>query len=573
DQLNEEQREFADDFFHQNLLPFVQPVLLVKGKIRPFLNNGALYLALLLQDKEKPKSAIEYALVKVPSNHFNRFIKLPSSSKRNDIIMLDDIVRYSCSYLFPGYVISGTYSIKLTRDAELYIDDEFTGNLLQKIKKSLTKRDVGPPARLVYDRSMPPPLLEFLRDMFEMEDHNLLAEGRYHNNFDLFKFPSFGLDHLKQETLPPIPYNLLEKKSKDFFKSLTEKDHLLHFPYHSYESVVRFFEAAAKDPDVTDIKIVQYRVAKKSRIMRALLDAVKSGKKVTAFIEVKARFDEENNLVWGEKLEAAGVNVHYSFPGLKVHSKIALVKRKEKKEIKDYVFLSTGNFHEDTAKIYGDLGLFTSDIRMTDEIARVFSFLETVKVPSKNFKHLLVGHFNLREDLSAMIQNEIKNAEAGKSAAIVLKMNSLQDPKMILQLYQASNAGVKIDLIIRGICCLVPGIEGMSENIHCISIVDRFLEHARIFIFHNNGKEKIYLSSADFMTRNLSYRIETAFPIYDPALQEEIKDYIDIQFRDNTKARLFDQKQKNEYLVGDAKKSNNAQWETYKYVKKREEGR
>ncbi len=573
DQLNEEQREFADDFFHQNLLPFVQPVLLVKGKIRPFLNNGALYLALLLQDKEKPKSATEYALVKVPSDHFNRFIKLPSSSKRNDIIMLDDIVRYSCSYLFPGYVILGTYSIKLTRDAKLYIDDEFTGNLLQKIKKSLNKRDVGPPARLVYDRSMPTPLLEFLRDMFELEDHNLLSEGRYHNNFDLFKFPSFGLDHLKQEKLPPIHYNSLEKKSKDFFRSLTEKDHLLHFPYHSYESVIRFFEQAAKDPDVTHIKIVQYRVAKKSRIMRALLDAVKSGKKVTAFIEVKARFDEENNLVWGEKLEAAGVNVHYSFPGLKVHSKIALVRRKEKKGIKDYVFLSTGNFHEDTAKVYGDLGLFTSDSRLTTEVARVFSFLETVKVPNKSFKHLLVGHFNLREDLSDMIQNEIKNAEAGKSAAIVLKMNSLQDPKMILQLYQASNAGVKIDLIIRGICCLVPGIEGMSENIHAISIVDRFLEHARIFVFHNNGKEKIYLSSADFMTRNLSYRIETAFPIYDPTLQAEIKDYIDLQFRDNTKARLFDQKQKNEYLIGDTKNSHNAQWETYKYVMKREEKR
>ncbi|MFK7806525.1 MAG: polyphosphate kinase 1 [Saprospiraceae bacterium] len=570
DELNEEQIEFIDDFFKQNLLPFVQPVLLVKGKIKPFLNNSALYLALFLQDKEKPDNPYEYALVKVPSDHFGRFVKLPSSTKRNDIIMLDDIVRYSCSYLFPGYNILGTYSIKLTRDAELYIDDEFTGNLLQKIKKSLKKRDIGPPARLVYDRSMPPDLLDFLKEVFELADFNLLPEGRYHNNFDLFQFPSFGLDHLKQEKLPPIAYNTLEK-SKDFLASLVEQDHLLHFPYHSYESVIQFFEQAARDPKVTDIKIVQYRVAKKSRIMKALLNAVKAGKKVTAFIEVKARFDEENNLIWGERLENAGVQVHYSFPGLKVHSKIALIRRKEEKKTKDYVFLSTGNFNEDTAKIYGDFGMFTTDKRLTDEVSRVFSFLETVKVPGKSFKHLLVGHFNLREDLSEMIEKETKAAEEGKPAYIMLKMNSLQDPKMILLLYQASQAGVKIDLIIRGICCLIPGIPGVSENIHAISIVDRFLEHARVFIFHNGGKEKMYLSSADFMTRNLSYRIETAFPVYDPVLRQEILDYIEIQFKDNTKARLFDQKQKNEYLDNDSKKSFNAQWETYKYVQKREE--
>ena len=569
EELNEEQIEFVTDFFQDNLLPFVQPVLLVKGKIRPFLNNGALYLALILQDKKNPKASLEYAIVKVPSDQMNRFIKLPSSNKRKDIIMLDDIVRHSCIYLFPGFTIKGAYSIKLTRDAELYIDDEFTGNLLQKIKKSLNKRNVGPPSRLVYDRGMPYPLLGFLKDIFEMDDYDLLPEGRYHNNFDLFKFPDFGMKHLKQKKLPPIAYRPLED-TKYFFKALREKDHLVHFPYHSYESVITFFETAAKDPNVTHIKIVQYRVAKKSRIMKALMEAVKSGKKVSVFIEVKARFDEEANLVWGEKLEEAGVTVHYSFPGLKVHSKIALITRKEKKEVTYYSFLSTGNFNEDTAKIYSDFGLFTSDTRLTKEVARVFSFLETVKIPVEPFKHLLVGQFNLREDLNRLIHKEIKNAQAGKEAYILLKMNSLQDPKMILQLYEASQAGVKIDLIVRGICCLIPGIEGISENITAISIVDRFLEHARVFIFHNKGDEKIYLSSADFMTRNLSYRIETTFPIYDPKLGKEIKDFLQIQLNDNTKSRLLDQKQSNEYLIGDTKKLHNAQEETYEYIQERE---
>jgi polyphosphate kinase len=565
DQLNKEQVDFINDFFQQNLLPFVQPVLLVKGKIRPFLNNGALYLALLLKDKLNPKAADEFALVKVPSDHFNRFIILPSTSASNDIIMLDDVVRYSCNYLFPGYNILGAHSIKLTRDAELYIDDEFTGNLLQKIKKSLVKRDVGPPSRLVYDRATPKPLLDFMKEMFEMDDDDLLPEGRYHNNFDLFKFPSFGKEHLKEVKLPPVAYKPLEQ-SKNFFKAMQKKDHLIHCPYHSYESVINFFERAAQDPNVTHIKIVQYRVAKKSRIMRALQEAVESGKKVTAFIEVKARFDEENNLIWGEKLEAAGINVHYSLPGLKVHSKIALVRRTEGKKQSDYVFLSTGNFNEDTAKIYSDFGLFTTDPRLTKEVAKVFNFLESEKIHDKPFKHLLVGHFNLREDLCAMILQEMKNAQDCKPSGITLKMNSLEDPKMVLLLYQAGQAGVKIDLIIRGICCLVPGVEGLSENIRAISIVDRFLEHSRVFIFHNGGEEKIYLSSADFMTRNLSYRIETVFPIYDPILKKEIKDYVDIQLKDNTKARLLNQKQDNAYVTDKDRESFNAQWETYQYV-------
>lgn len=565
--LNEEQREFVEDYFKDHMLPFVQPVLLVKDKIRPFLNNAALYLTVLLQPKDKPEANHEYAIVKIPSDHLPRFIRLPSPNNRYDLIILDDIVRHSVSWMFPGYDILDTYSIKLTRDAELYIDDEFAGDLVQKIRESLSKRHVGPASRFVYDREMPVELLESLKDVFALEKYDTLEEGRYHNNFDFFKFPDFGLTQLKDAVLPPLPYAELEE-SKRFYRTIKDRDHLLHYPYHSYESVVRFFEESAKDPDVTHIKIVQYRVAKRSRIMQALMNAVKSGKQVSVFIEVKARFDEEANLVWGERLEKAGVKVHYSFPGVKVHSKLALVRRVEANRERMYAYLSTGNFHEDTAKLYTDLGLFTADRRIVSEVARVFSYLETVKQPQQHFQHLLVGQFNLREKLEALMDFEVKKAKAGKTAKIILKMNSLQDPEMIQRLYQASQAGVVIKLIVRGICCLVPGVKGLSENIEAISIVDRFLEHSRVFIFYHGGREKIYLSSADWMTRNLSYRIETAFPILDSKLRREIKDYINIQLSDNVKSRLLDPALLNEYYKNGSDMAIRSQVETYYYVKR-----
>jgi len=565
--LNHEQAEFLDSYFQNNLLPFVQPVLLVKKKIRPFLNNGALYMACNLKEIESGER--QYALVKVPSDHLPRFIQLPSPKGSHNVIMIDDVVRRSVHYLFPGYEVKDTFSIKLTRDAELYIDDEFSGDLLQKIRKSLNNRNIGPAARLVYDREMPEELLTFLMACFDLEEMDLLPEGRYHNNADFFKFPDFGMSHLKQTPLPPLPYTPLES-SDNFFASIAKSDHSNHVPFHSYESVVRFFEEAASNPDVTHIKIVQYRVAKKSRIMKALMAASQLGKQVSVFIEVKARFDEENNLDWGEKLTKAGVTVHYSFPGLKVHSKIALVTKVEKNQPKLYAYLSTGNFHEVTAQIYSDIGLFTADKRITNEVARVFSFLETVKVPGQNFKHLLVGQFNLREKLIDLIDKEIKNAKAGKPAKIILKMNSLQDQKMILKLYEASSTGVKIKLLIRGICCLIPGIKKVSANIEVRSIVDRYLEHSRVFVFHNNGNEKVYLSSADWMVRNLSYRIEVAFPIYDDTIRQEILDFIDIQLKDNVKARLLDAKQLNEYYKNDSDIAHAAQLETYFYLKRKE---
>lgn len=322
------------------------------------------------------------------------------------------------------------------------------------------------------------------------------------------------------------------------------------------------------DPDVTHIKIIQYRVARKSKIMNALMQAVEHGKHVSAFIEVKARFDEEANLLWGEKLEAAGINVNYSFPGLKVHAKVGLVRRIQEGGPKIYTYFSTGNFHEDTAKIYSDFGLFTADPRLTSEAARLFAYLETVKLPKENFEHLLVGQFNLRPELEQLIENEIKAAQAGEKAEIILKLNSLQDQRMIKLLYNASQAGVQIKLIIRGICCLVPGIKSFSENITAISIVDRFLEHARVYSFHNGGDQKLYISSADWMVRNLSHRIETTVPIYDEDLKKMINDILNIQFNDNVKARHLEHKKVNTYKTTGSDMAIRSQIETYYYFKR-----
>lgn len=565
--LTPEQQSFVEDYFQNYLLPFVQPVLLIKDKVRPFLVNGEIYLAIRLRLKNRVASE-EYAILKIPSDHLPRFIVLPSEKEgQKDIIMLDDIVRHSVSWFFPGFTVVDAYSIKLTRDAELYIDDEFSGDLIQKLKTSLNKRSVGPASRFVFDRSMPEKMVDFLTEMFAIDKKDILPEGRYHNNADFFKFPDFDLSNLKNTPLPPLHYDDLEK-TPDIFQRIAVEDHLLYYPYQSYQSVIRFFEEAAEDPDVTHIKVVQYRVAKRSKIMRALIDAAQNGKQVFVFIEAKARFDEEANLLWGEQLTQAGVQIRYSMPGIKVHAKIAQVRRLENGKPQIYTYLSSGNFHEDTAKIYSDFGLFTADKKLSEEVSRVFRYLETQEKPKEQFKQLLVGQFNLRETLIAFINREIAAAKNGKSASIFLKMNSLEDEAMINKLYEASNAGVKIRIIVRGICCLVPGVKKMSENIKVISIVDRFLEHARVFIFHNQGDEEVYISSADWMTRNLSFRIETAFPIRENELKQKVKDFMEIQWNDNVKARKIDATLTNKLNSRNKDIAIRSQFESYFMVKR-----
>ncbi len=567
-ELDEKELIFVENYFDQYLLPFVQPVLLIGTKVRPFLNNSALYLALQMKEIEPVVGGVQYGIVKIPSDHIDRFIILPDEGKYHKVIYLDDIVRQSISMMFPGYEIIDTYSIKLTRDAELYIDDEFSGDLVAKIKNSLIKRDIGPASRMVYDNTMPKKMLDYLVDLFEIENMDLIPEGRYHNNFDLFGFPSFGRTDLQYQPLPPMDYTPLSNPAS-IFDEISEEEHLVMFPFHDYESVVRFFEEAAVDPDVTHIKITQYRVAAKSRIMNALMTAAEKGKNVSVFVEVKARFDEEANLKWGEKLEKAGVNVHYSFPGIKVHCKLGLVMRMTEEGMQRYTYLSTGNFHERTAEIYSDFGFFTADERITREVEKLFTIIETKYLPNETFDHLLVGQFNLKETLIQMIQDEITAANAGHPSGILLKINSLQDPEMIEHLYEASRAGVEIKIICRGICCLIPQKKGYSENIKVISIIDRYLEHARVFEFYAGGEEKLYLASADWMTRNLNYRIETAFPIYDSKIKKTIMDVLDIQWSDNSQAYVIDEGQTNQLNKTESISKIQSQIETYYYFKRK----
>ena len=569
-ELNDVQVEFVEDYFRDNMLPFVQPVLLVEDRVRPFLNNSALYLAIHMQLLNVPNSPDQYAIVKIPSDHLPRFIEIPSASGMIDLIFIDDIVRHSISWLFPGYKIIDTYSIKLTRDAELYIDDEHSGDLAAKIKQSLNKRNVGPAARLVYDEKMPVKFRNYLKGVFELETIDMFPEGRYHNKSDFFKFPDFGIKEIMSPKLFPVRYKRLDDDD-NFWEEIKHRDDILYYPYNSYDPVIKMFELAAKDPDVTHIKLIQYRVAKDSKIMEHLIAAAESGTQVTVFIEIKARFDEEANLRWGEKLSRSGIKVHYSIPGIKVHSKLALIRRIENDKPKFYSYLSTGNFHEDTAKFYTDFGLFTVDERYTKDVMKVFNYIETGMKPSNPFEHLLVGQFNLRQGFEDLIRFEIEQAQKGKPAKIFLKMNSLQDKSMIDLLYYASQQGVKIRMIIRGICSLVPGIPGVSDNIEGISIVDRYLEHARVFIFHNRGDEKIYLSSADWMERNLSHRVETAFPIFDKDIKVEIHRLMLIQWEDNMKARSLKYKHVNEYIKNDGDFPNRSQEESYYFIKRKED--
>ena len=545
--INETQKEFIVDYFHNTLRLYVEPVLMRGKKINPFLKDGSLYLGVHFQDGPDQLKEVEYGLVRIPSDLLPRFIELPTDNNEHHIIMLDEVLRYGLVLLFPGFKIKGSYSFKLTRDAELYIGNQISGNLKEAIKKSLSKRQIGRPARFVYDRNMPVDLLDILSESFDLNKYDRIKAGKYQNLSDLLKFPSFGKSFLKNKPLGILTYPAIEE-SYNPFNSISSQDHYIHPPYHSFESVIRFFEYASTDLCVTEIYITQYRIGQESRILNALITAAQHSIKVTVFVEVQARFDEELNLFWGERLEQAGVNVIYSIQGIKVHSKIGHIVRVENDKAECFSILSTGNFHEGNSSIYSDLCLFTSDKRICQEVNKIFQYLQEPGNKKPIFQHLLVGKFNLRQSLYDMIEKEIEQASIGKEAHIVLKMNSLEDPEIITKLYEASKAKVKIELIVRGICCLVPGIVGLSENIRVVSIIDRYLEHARIYYFHNAGSDKLYLSSADWMTRNLSRRIEAAFPIYSPAIKKEIIQMLQIQLSDNVKARLLDAEQKNSYV-------------------------
>jgi len=568
-ELNQQQKDYVKEIFDSQIVPQIMPMIIVKEKITPFLRNQRLYLAVKLSAKDSKAKKIKrykHAIVEIPTNHIERFILLPRTDSIYQIIFLDDVIRLFLPDIFHGYKIHESYSIKLIRDAELYIEDEFTGNILEKMKKGLKKRGAGMPCRFLYDRNMPSAFLNFLKDSLTLNKEDLFPGAKYHNFSDFFKLPNPlapKLDYPKMEQLKLREFD----RYPYFFEAVSNNEYLFNFPYHKYDYVVNAINAAAKDPNVKSIKITQYRVAVNSSIVNSLIKAAHRGKDVTAFVEIKARFDEEINIRIAEEMQIAGVKVLYSLPGLKVHAKMALISRVERGVTKDYAYLGTGNFNEVTAKLYTDFGFFTTDKKITKEVNLVFDFLEG-KIKNPVFEHLLVAQFNMRKVFNQLIENEIANAREGKEAAITAKMNSLEDEKIIRKLYEASQAGVKIKLIVRGICCLIPGVENMSENISVISIVDHLLEHGRIFIFHNKGKEKIYLSSADWMKRNLSRRIESAFPIYNEKLKKIIKDIMEIQLNDNVKARVIDEKQTNKYFQHTFSSSPlRSQIEVYNYFK------
>lgn len=573
DELCEEHHQFVKDFFLDNLLPHVQPILLLKKQIQPFLQNNVIYIAVKLFKKNKkeddgtPKARrSRYAIIKVPSHRFPRFVELPKKDGKYFIMFLDDIIKLRMKILFPGYKIDSSYSFKLSRDADLLIEDEYSGNLIKMIENSLKKRETGSPSRFLYDETIPKYFLKFLKDSFNLLNSDLVKGARYHNFQDFFSFPNPKYPDLEKEPFHPLKVAELDGKNS-IFKTIGTKDHILHFPYQSYEYVIRFLNEAALDPKVEEIKATQYRVADNSAVVNALINAALSGKKVTVFVEVKARFDEEANLKSAREMRKAGVKIIDSIPGLKVHAKLALVIRKGDK--KDYAFLSTGNFNEKTAKIYADHGLFTSDEVIISELKQLFDYLEN-QTEGYKFQNLLIGKFNLRTSLIELIDQEIKNVKNGHKGYIILKMNGLQERDMITKLYEASEKGVKIDLIIRGICCLKPN-KTYAKNIRIIRIVDQFLEHARAFYFYNRGEEILYLSSADWMNRNLHRRIECAFPIKNVKIKKELLDILNIQLRDNVSARILDGKLNNLPIpTNNNKHSIQSQPEIFNYLNKKE---
>ncbi|WP_207423005.1 polyphosphate kinase 1 [Desertivirga brevis] len=563
-QLNVTRGDFLRNYFRVKLLSTLVPIMLEDDKPFPELKDRAIYFLVKLS-KENEK--VKYSLIEIPTDSLERFVVLPETNNLKFIILLDDIIRYCLDQIFFifEYTSIEAYSIQLTRDAELELDKHVSEKFIEALSKSLQKRKKGKPMRLLYDNNMPLDMLTYLVEKLHLSAEGLIPGNRYHNFKDFISFPNVGRKELEYPKDPVLPVKGLDP-GRSIFSQIAKKDYLISLPYQSFDYIIHFLREAAIDPKVTEINITLYRLAKNSRIINALINAARNGKKVNCLVELKARFDEENNIKWTKRLEEGGVIVNYGLLDYKVHSKVCLVTRKEKGHFIHYANLSTGNFNEKTSEIYCDHSLFTVNQDITSELRKLFRGLEK-KVFYKDYDCLIVSPLQTREKIYALIDQEVKNAKAAKTAYMILKMNSLADEEMIEKLYEASAVGVKIKLIIRGMCCLIPGIEGLSENIEVISIVDKYLEHARVWIFGNGGEEKVYLSSADFMTRNLDHRVEVGFPILDPLIKKEIRDIIDIQLKDNTKARVINRYNNNQYVRDKSKAGYRAQTDIYTYLK------
>jgi polyphosphate kinase len=566
--LDLRQEKFAREYFHEQIFPFLVPIMIDTAPKFPYLKDKTLYLAVKITHRHKENKS-KYSLIEVPTDILSRFVILPSTPDRHCIILLEDIIRLCLGDIYSifDYRSVDAWSIKLTRDAELDIESDVSKSWIEKITKSVNQRKKGEPVRLVYDEKIPEELLELILKKIKLRDKEcLIPGGRYHNFKDFVSFPRLknGLWYPNHIALDHP--QLINQRSA--IHAISKKDILLAYPYHGFKHIIDILREASIDPKVISIRITLYRASHNSTIVNTLINAIKNGKQVTAVVELQARFDEEANIFYANKLQEEGAEVIFGVPGLKVHSKLFLITRRENNKSTLYAHIGTGNFNELTARIYCDHSLLTSNKKITREVDKLFNFYRNnYKIGSYN--SVIVSPFNTRKKFSSLIHKEIKNAQNGKEAWMILKMNSLVDDEMIEKLYDASNAGVKIKLIVRGICSLVPGIKNKSENIEAISIIDKFLEHSRIFVFCNNGEPKYYLSSGDWMYRNLDHRSEVAVPIYDKDLQEELFQYLSIQLKDNTKARYLNGANGNKYMTSDVNRKIRSQEEIYRWLREK----
>ncbi len=570
-QLNKGQQEFVRGYYEEEVSGSVIPLMIESIPNFPYLRDKSIYLGVVMWKKLSPLKK-NYALIEIPSRVLGRFIQLPSPPHEHHIILLEDVIRFNLPEIFSyfGYDQYSAHVFKVTRDAEIDIDNDISTSLIQKIEKGLKNRRKGKPVRFVYDREMDPALLEYLiRRMNLTKRDNLIPGGRIHNFRHFMDFPENAFDKKNGRRKPNVHPLLADERITDV---VMEKDVMLNFPYHSFNSVIDLLREAAVDPAVTSIKITCYRLATQSKIINALINAARNGKHVTVMLELRARFDEEANLEWKDRLEEEGARVLTGLPNMKIHAKLCVIKKRVKDRNTYYGFVSTGNLNEKTAIVYADHCLLTSNQKIMADANRIFNYLEQPKGGEhflKACKMIIPSPFMLRKQLHKLINAEIKNAKQKKPAAIILKMNSLSDEDLIDRLYDAAKAGVEIKLIVRGIFCMLSVSNKFKKAVTAISIVDEYLEHARVWVFHNNGKEKVYISSADWMLRNLDHRVEATCPITDEVIKKELKNILNIQLSDNVKARWLNNELSNEYISFKGKKKIRSQVETYHFLAKK----
>lgn len=563
--LNTEQKRMVRAFVVERVMPHLHTIAVRPGNA-PLVEDRKPYLVCALTPKGRSKRRL--MLLNIPSEEVGRFIVLPPAQRGNtDLIFLDDALRLCLDKVFTGHKVQDCHAIKLARDAELYLDEEFAPSVKEKVRHSLRKRSTGVPSRFLYDDAMSHATLRAMRELLGLAKGDLVPGGRYHDFSDLMQLPVSGRPELRDKPWPPVVHPAM-RMARNAFPAIARQDMLWHFPYHDLSMLTDWLADAARDPAVKHMAITLYRVAQDSSICAALLDAAKRGKQVTVFVEVQDRFDERANLYWGDLLEKAGARVFYGYEDVKVHAKLCMIERVERGRRVRYAYLGTGNFNERTGRTYSDMALLTARPAITREVAEVFTYLAD-RAHRPALKHLLLAPMTLRTDLEALVDKEIELAQRGRPAEILLKLNNLEDHAMIRKLYVAARAGVRVRVIVRGICCLVTGPQGAGPGLEAISIVDRYLEHSRVYLFGNDGDPLVYLSSADWMGRNLDRRVEVAVPVLDPAVRRQVIDLMEIQWADRTKARLIDARQTNPYRPqAPGERRGHAQADAYAYFKR-----